>query len=123
MILEAAYAMLACTRIGAIHSVVFGGFSPEALAGRIEGCRSNFVITADEGLRAGKHIALKENADKAVEIAAKAGMKVDKVVVVRRTGAKVGWVEGRDVWYDEEAASVSADCPPESMNAEDPLFI
>ena len=94
MIPEAAYAMLACTRIGAIHSIVFGGFSPEALAGRIDDCKSTFVITADEGLRGGKPIPLKENTDKAVEIAAKAGMQVDKVVVVRRTGGKIGWVDG-----------------------------
>src|SRR5690606_20710440 len=79
MVLEAAYAMFACTRIGAIHSVVFGGFSPDALAGRIVDCKSNFVITADEGLRAGKHIPLKDNTDQAVEIAAKNGVKVDKV--------------------------------------------
>ncbi|RUM97607.1 acetate--CoA ligase [Pseudaminobacter arsenicus] len=123
MILEAAYAMFACTRIGAIHSVVFGGFSPEALAGRIEDCKSHFVITADEGLRAGKHIPLKDNTDKAIEIAAKAGTKVEKVVVVRRTGAKIDWVEGRDVWHHEEAASVKPDCKPEKMKAEDPLFI
>jgi len=123
MIPEAAYAMFACTRIGAIHSVVFGGFSPDALAGRIEDCKSNFVITADEGVRVGKSIPLKENTDKAVEIAAQAGMKVDKVVVVRRTGGKIDWVEGRDVWYHDEAASVGADCPPEKMKAEDPLFI
>src|SRR5690606_26656156 len=95
MIPEVAYAMLACTRIGAVHSVVFGGFSPEALAGRIVDCQSHFVITADEGLRAGKHIALKANADKAIEIAARAGTKVAKVVVARRTGGSVGWVEGR----------------------------
>ncbi len=123
MILEAAYAMFACTRIGAVHSVVFGGFSPEALAGRIEDCKSHFVITADEGLRAGRHIPLKDNTDKAIDIAAKAGTKVDKVVVVRRTGGKVDWVEGRDVWLHEEAAAVEADCKPESMKAEDPLFI
>ncbi len=123
MILEAAYAMFACTRIGAIHSVVFGGFSPEALAGRIEDCRSNFVITADEGLRAGRRIPLKDNTDKAVEIAAKAGTRVDKVVVVRRTGSPINWVEGRDLWLHEEAAAVKPDCKPEKMKAEDPLFI
>ena len=123
MILEAAYAMFACTRIGAIHSVVFGGFSPDALAGRIVDCKSNFVITADEGLRAGKHIPLKDNTDKAIEIAAKDGVKVDKVVVVRRTGGKIDWVAGRDVWLHEEAASVKPVCPPEKMKAEDPLFI
>ncbi|CAH2403905.1 acetate--CoA ligase [Mesorhizobium ventifaucium] len=123
MIPEAAYAMLACTRIGAIHSVVFGGFSPDALAGRIDDCKSSFVITADEGLRGGKPIPLKDNTDKAIEIAAKAGTKVEKVVVVRRTGGKTGWVAERDVWYHEEIATVKAECKPEKMKAEDPLFI
>lgn len=123
MIPEAAYAMLACTRIGAIHSIVFGGFSPDALAGRIDDCKSTFVITADEGLRGGKPIPLKDNTDKAVEIAAKAGTKVEKVVVVRRTGGKTGWVQGRDVWYHDEIATVKGDCKPEKMKAEDPLFI
>lgn len=123
MIPEAAYAMLACTRVGAIHSVVFGGFSPDALAGRIDDCKSTIVITADEGLRGGKTIPLKENTDKAVEIVGKAGTKVDKVVVVRRTGGKIGWVPGRDVWYHDEAATVKAECKPEKMKAEDPLFI
>ena len=123
MIPEAAYAMLACTRIGAIHSVVFGGFSPDALAGRIDDCKSNFVITADEGLRAGRIIPLKENTDKAIDIAAKAGTKVDKVLVVRRTGGKIGWVDGRDLWYHEEMAAVKPECKPEKMKAEDPLFI
>ncbi|ESZ40393.1 acetate--CoA ligase [Mesorhizobium sp. L2C066B000] len=123
MIPEAAYAMLACTRIGAIHSIVFGGFSPDALAGRIDDCKSTFVITADEGLRGGKPIPLKENTDKAIEIAAKAGTKVDKVVVVRRTGGKTGWVQGRDIWYHDEIATVTGDCKPEKMKAEDPLFI
>jgi acetyl-CoA synthetase len=123
MIPEAAYAMLACTRIGAIHSIVFGGFSPDALAGRIDDCKSTFVITADEGLRGGKPIPLKENTDKAIEIAAKAGTKVEKVVVVRRTGGKTGWVQGRDVWYHDEITTVKGDCKPEKMKAEDPLFI
>ncbi|WFP77300.1 acetate--CoA ligase [Mesorhizobium sp. WSM4906] len=123
MIPETAYAMLACTRIGAIHSVVFGGFSPDALAGRIDDCKSTVVVTADEGLRGGKPIPLKDNTDKAIDIAAKAGTKVEKVVVVRRTGGKTGWVPGRDVWYHEEAATVKADCKPEKMKAEDPLFI
>lgn len=123
MIPEAAYAMLACTRLGAIHSIVFGGFSPDALAGRIDDCKSTFVITADEGLRGGKPIPLKENTDKAIEIAAKAGTKVEKVVVVRRTGGKIGWVAGRDVWYHDETATVKGDCKPEKMKAEDPLFI
>ncbi|TGS12310.1 acetate--CoA ligase [Mesorhizobium sp. M2E.F.Ca.ET.209.01.1.1] len=123
MIPETAYAMLACTRIGAIHSVVFGGFSPDALAGRIDDCKSTVVVTADEGLRGGKPIPLKDNTDKAVDIAAKAGTKVEKVVVVRRTGGKTGWVPGRDVWYHDEAATVKAECKPEKMKAEDPLFI
>ncbi|OQM73821.1 acetate--CoA ligase [Manganibacter manganicus] len=123
MVLEAAYAMFACARIGAVHSVVFGGFSPDALAGRITDCKSNFVITADEGLRAGKRIPLKDNTDKAIEIAAKDGIKVDKVIVTRRTGGKIDWVEGRDFWLHEEAASVEPACEPEHMRAEDPLFI
>ncbi|ESX18595.1 MULTISPECIES: acetate--CoA ligase [unclassified Mesorhizobium] len=123
MIPEAAYAMLACTRIGAIHSIVFGGFSPDALAGRIDDCKSTFVITADEGLRGGKPIPLKENTDRAIEIAAKAGTKVEKVVVVRRSGGKTGWVQGRDIWYHDEIATVKGDCKPEKMKAEDPLFI
>jgi len=123
MIPEAAYAMLACTRIGAIHSIVFGGFSPDALAGRIVDCESTFVITADEGLRGGKPIPLKENTDKAIDIAARQHIRVDKVLVVRRTGGKVGWAPGRDVWYHDEIASVKPDCKPEKMKAEDPLFI
>ena len=123
MIPEAAYAMLACARIGAIHSVVFGGFSPDALAGRIDDCKSNFVITADEGVRAGRSIPLKENTDKAIEIAARAGTKVDKVLVVRRTGGKIDWADGRDLWYHDETAAVKSDCKPEKMKAEDPLFI
>ncbi|MBN9071885.1 MAG: acetate--CoA ligase [Rhizobiales bacterium] len=123
MIVEAAYAMFACTRIGAIHSVVFGGFSPDSLAGRIEDCKSEVVITADEGLRGGRTIPLKENVDKAIDIAAKAGVTVKTVLVVRRTGGKIGWAEGRDFWMHEETASVKADCKPASMKAEDPLFI
>ena len=123
MILEAAYAMFACTRIGAIHSVVFGGFSPDSLAGRIEDCKSDVVITADEGLRGGRPIPLKENTDRAIEIAAKAGTKVRTVLVVRRTGGRIGWTEGRDFWMHDETASVKADCKPEPMKAEDPLFI
>lgn len=123
MIPEAAYAMLACARIGAVHSVVFGGFSPDALAGRIEGAGSRVLITADEGLRGGRRIPLKANADRAVEIAAGAGQTVDTVLVVRRTGADVGTVEGRDVWWHDARETVSADCPPEEMAAEDPLFI
>jgi len=123
MILEAAYAMFACTRIGAIHSVVFGGFSPDSLAGRIEDCKSDVLITADEGVRGGRPIPLKENADRAIEIAARAGTRVRKVFVVRRTGGKIGWTEGRDHWMHEETASVKAECKPEPMKAEDPLFI
>ncbi len=123
MVPQAAYAMLACTRIGAVHSIVFGGFSPDALAGRIHDCDSNFVITADEGVRGGKPIPLKANTDAAIEIAAKEGNKVNYVLVVRRTGGDVGWVEGRDIWYHEAVDAASDDCPPEEMNAEDPLFI
>jgi acetyl-CoA synthetase len=120
MIPEAAYAMLACARIGAIHSVVFGGFSADSLAGRIEGCKSKLVITADEGLRGGRKVPLKLNADAAIK---KSGDIVKTALVVRRTGGKVAWTEGRDVWYDEVVAKASADCPCEPMNAEDPLFI
>jgi len=119
MIPEAAYAMLACARLGAVHSVVFGGFSPDSIAGRITDCDSRIVITADEGVRGGKPIPLKKNTDEALE---KAGI-VTSVVVVRHTGGAVTMKPGRDVWYHEEAAKVSADCPAEAMNAEDPLFI
>jgi len=123
MIPEAAYAMLACARIGAVHSVVFGGFSPDALAGRIVDCDSTFLITADEGLRGARPIPLKKNADAAIEIAAKDGVQVKTQLVIRRTGGEVNWVEGRDVWYHEALEAVSAECPCEPMNAEDPLFI
>jgi acetyl-CoA synthetase len=123
MIPEAAYAMLACARIGAIHSVVFGGFSPDALAGRIVDCESTFVITCDEGVRGGKPIPLKENTDTAIDIAAKQHVIVDKVLVVRRTGGKTGWAPGRDIWYHKEVLTVPRDCPPARMKAEDPLFI
>jgi len=123
MIPEAAYAMLACTRIGAVHSVVFGGFSPDALGGRIVDCESTFVITADEGLRGGRTIPLKDNTDKAIDIAARHHVMVRNVLVVRRTGGTVGWANGRDLWYHEEVARVEAACEPEAMNAEDPLFI
>ncbi|MDP3899102.1 MAG: acetate--CoA ligase, partial [Mesorhizobium sp.] len=123
MIPEAAYAMLACTRIGAIHSIVFGGFSPDALAGRIIDCESTFVITADEGLRGGKTIPLKENTDKAIDIAAKNFVMVKNVLVVRRTGGKIGWANHRDLWYHDEILDVKGDCKPEKMKAEDPLFI
>ncbi|NKM29819.1 AMP-binding protein, partial [Rhizobium laguerreae] len=123
MIPEAAYAMLACARIGAVHSVVFGGFSPEALAGRIVDCESTFVITCDEGLRGGKPVPLKDNTDTAIDIAARQHVIVEKVLVVRRTGGKTGWAPGRDLWYHQEIATVKAECPPVKMKAEDPLFI
>ena len=121
MIPEAAMAMLACARIGAVHSVVFGGFSPEALKGRIEDCESNFVITADEGLRGGKAIPLKANVDAA--IASLSEEHIDAVVVVKATNTSINWIEGRDHWYHEVTAAASPDCPPEVMGAEDPLFI
>ena len=119
MIPEAAVAMLACARIGAVHSVVFGGFSPDALAGRINDCDSNMVITADEGLRGGKAVPLKANTDVALESCP----DCKKVIVVKRTGGDIAWVDGRDVWYHDAMASASADCPAEEMNAEDPMFI
>ncbi|MDJ0760444.1 MAG: acetate--CoA ligase [Woeseiaceae bacterium] len=119
MIPEAAVAMLACARIGAVHSVVFGGFSPDALAGRIEDCNSEILITADEGLRGGKSVPLKANVDAAAEKAP----SLKKVLVVRNTGADTGWVDGRDFWLHDLEANVSDDCPCEEMNAEDPLFI
>ena len=119
MIPEAAYAMLACARIGAVHSVVFGGFSPDSLAGRITDCDSKLVVTADEGVRGGKAIALKRNVDQAVDQCP----MVEHVIVVRRTGGDVAMTPNRDVWYHEEAAKVSADCPADAMGAEDPLFI
>ncbi len=119
MIPEAAYAMLACARIGAIHSIVFGGFSPDSLGGRIEDCGSTVVITADEGLRGGRRVPLKANVDAAIANQP----AVTSVLVVRRTGGDVAMTAGRDYWYDEEAGKVSTDCPPEPMNAEDPLFI
>jgi acetyl-CoA synthetase len=121
MIPEAAISMLACARIGAVHSVVFGGFSPDALAGRIHDCESNIVITADEGLRGGKGIPLKANVDAAAsrdEVTT-----LEKVLVVRNTGADIGWVDGRDAWLHEMEEQVEADCPCEEMGAEDPLFI
>ncbi|WP_370194496.1 acetate--CoA ligase [Aurantimonas coralicida] len=123
MVPEAAYAMLACARIGAIHSVVFGGFSPDALGGRIEGAQSDVLITADEGLRGGRKVPLKKNADRACEIAEKAGQTVKTMLVIQRTGGEVAWQDGRDVWWHEAREAVSADCPPAEMQAEDPLFI
>jgi acetyl-CoA synthetase len=119
MIPEAAYAMLACARIGAIHSVVFGGFSPDSLSGRINDCDSKVVITADEARRGGKTIALKANVDEAL----KKAPGVTSVIVVRNTGGAVDMQAGRDVWYADAAAGVAAECAPEPMNAEDPLFI
>jgi acetyl-CoA synthetase len=121
MIPEAAISMLACARIGAVHSVVFGGFSPDALAGRIVDCESNIVITADEGVRGGRIVPLKANVDAAAQNAEVTTL--EKVLVVRNTGNDVGWVEGRDEWLHEVEARVDADCPCEEMNAEDPLFI
>jgi acetyl-CoA synthetase len=119
MIPEIAVAILACARIGAIHSVVFGGFSPDSLAGRIRDCRSTLLVTADEGLRGGRTVPLKRNADAAL----RGCPDVRDVIVVRRTGGGIGWVEGRDLWYHELCAAASPDCPPEEMAAEDPLFI
>jgi acetyl-CoA synthetase len=119
MILEAAVAMLACARIGAVHSVVFGGFSPDALRGRIEDCGSRFVITADGGWRGGKLVPLKANVDAALD----GGSEVEAVLVVRHAGNQVPMSEGRDLWYDDVAKDVPPDCPCEPMNAEDPLFI
>ncbi|UWQ96408.1 acetate--CoA ligase [Rhodobacteraceae bacterium M385] len=119
MIPEAAYAMLACTRIGAIHSIVFAGFSPDALAARINGSSAKVVITSDGAPRGGRVTELKDNVNKAL-----LHNVIDtKCLVVKRTGGQVAWVDDRDVWYDDIAANVSADCPPEEMNAEDPLFI
>ncbi|MEO1143582.1 MAG: acetate--CoA ligase, partial [Pseudomonadota bacterium] len=108
---------------GAVHSIVFGGFSPDALAGRIVDCQSEFIITADEGIRGGKLIPLKANTDAAIEIASKEGQEVKKVIVVNRTGNSINWEDGRDIWYHDACAAASTDCPPEEMNAEDPLFI
>ena len=119
MIPEATYAMLACARIGAIHSVVFGGFSPESLKDRIQDSDCAALITADEGLRGGKRIPLKSNADTALA----ACPSVHTCLVVRRTGGEISWQQGRDIWYHEETAAVAAECEPESMDAEDPLFI
>ena len=119
MIPEAAVAMLACARIGAVHSIVFGGFSPDALAGRIDDCDSEYIVTADEGLRGGRAVPLKVNTDAAIDIAG----KIRKTVVVRRTGTDIAWHDGRDHWYHELMAEAPEDCPAEPMNAEDPLFI
>ncbi|HWU01570.1 MAG TPA: acetate--CoA ligase, partial [Novosphingobium sp.] len=118
MVPEAAFAMLACARIGAIHSIVFAGFSPEALAGRVEDCGSRIILTSDEGLRGGKKVPLKKNVDAALD-----HVSVDTVIVLKRTGADVPMVEGRDIDWHTAVAAASTDCPPEEMNAEDPLFI
>ena len=118
MVPEAAIAMLACARIGAIHSVVFGGFSPSALRGRIEDCDSHLTITADEGLRGGKHIPLKANVDKAIE-----GLSEQKTLVLKRTGSDINWIENCDIWWHELEATVSDECPPQPFDAEHPLFI
>ncbi|MDG6078832.1 acetate--CoA ligase [Erythrobacter litoralis] len=118
MVPEGAFAMLACARIGAVHSVIFGGFSPDAIAGRVEDCESDWIITADEGLRGGKPIGLKANVDKALEKASAKG-----VLVVRHTGGTVAMQDGRDHWYHELSKDVGAECPCEPMEAEDPLFI
>ncbi|VVP57798.1 Acetyl-coenzyme A synthetase [Pseudomonas fluorescens] len=119
MIPEAAYAMLACTRIGAVHSVVFGGFSPDSVRDRILDADCRTVITADEGVRGGKVVPLKQKVDKALQSCP----NVSTVIVVERTQGEVDWVEGRDLWYHQALRDVSDDCPPEPMDAEDPLFI
>ena len=119
MVPETAVAMLACARIGAIHSVVFGGFSADSLAGRIQDCNSNCVITADEGIRGGKIIPLKVNTDAALENCT----TVNKVFVVERTKGEIEWVDGRDIWYHEACGAAGSECEPEEMSAEDPLFI
>ncbi|MFQ2316245.1 acetate--CoA ligase [Aeromonas caviae] len=120
MVPEAAIAMLACTRIGAVHSIVFGGFSPEALSGRIIDSGASVVITADEGLRGGRPIPLKKNVDEALT---HPDTKVSKVIVLKRTGGNVAWHEHRDIWWHDVVNAASPDCPPEAMGAEDPLFV
>jgi len=119
MIPELAYVMLACARIGAVHSIIFGGFSPDSIAGRINDCQSDYIITADEGVRGGKIIPLKKITDDALTSCP----NIKKCIVIRRTGNEVHWVDGRDVWYDEITKNASSNCEPEEMNAEDPLFI
>ena len=119
MIPELAYVMLACARIGAIHSIIFGGFSPDSIAGRINDCKSDYIVTADEGVRGGKIIPLKKITDEALENCP----NVKKCIVVKRTGNEINWVENRDVWYDNITKTASDNCEPEEMNAEDPLFI
>ncbi|MFM5602996.1 acetate--CoA ligase [Aeromonas caviae] len=120
MVPEAAIAMLACTRIGAVHSIVFGGFSPEALSGRIIDSGASVVITADEGLRGGRPIPLKKNVDEALT---HPDTKVSKVIVLKRTGGNVAWHDHRDIWWHDAVNAASPDCPPEAMGAEDPLFV
>ena len=119
MIPELAYTMLACARIGAVHSIIFGGFSPDSISGRINDCESDYVVTADEGVRGGKTIHLKSITDEALVNCP----NVKKCVVVKRTGNRVNWDKSRDVWYHEITKKVSSHCDPEEMNAEDPLFI
>ncbi|MEC8288306.1 MAG: acetate--CoA ligase, partial [Pseudomonadota bacterium] len=119
MVPEIAVAVLACARIGAIHSVIFGGFSPDSIAGRIHDSDSTLIVTADEGMRGGRPVPLKKNADEAL----KKCPTIEKCIVLRRTGSDVNWEDGRDVWYHEAIANASTVCPPEEMNAEDPLFI
>ena len=119
MIPETAFAMLACTRIGAIHSVVFGGFSPESLKDRIIDADCEIVITSDEGVRGGKKIPLKANVDKALEKCP----AVKNTLVIKRTGADVPWNNKKDIWYDEIYETVDEFCEPEPMDSEDPLFI
>ncbi len=119
MIPEMAYAMLACARIGAVHSVIFAGFSPESIAGRIKDCASTIVLTADEGLRGNRKIPLKASVDEALTQCP----EVTTVLVYKRTGADIAWHRGRDFWWDDEMAKASSDCPPAEMSAEDPLFI
>ena len=119
MIPELAYTMLACARIGAIHSIIFGGFSPDSIAGRIDDCESDYVITADEGVRGGKLISLKDITDQALSKC----RDIKKCIVVKRTGNYINWNSERDVWYDDMIKNVSTNCEPEEMNAEDPLFI
>lgn len=124
MIPETVAVMLACTRIGAVHSVIFGGFSADSIANRIEDCDSNFVVTADEGLRAGRKVQLKKNIDVAIELLQQRSKNtIQKVLVVRRTGADVNWNKERDLWFHEELLTVDAHCEAEVMKAEDPLYI
>jgi acetyl-CoA synthetase len=124
MILEATYAILACARIGAVHSVIFGGFSPDSIADRVQDCESTFLITADEGLRGGKRIELKKNVDEALEkLDQKKKNTIQKVLVVKKTGSHINMKLNRDLWYQDELANAADICEPEKMNAEDPLFI